>query len=96
MFVLSVMFDVHPDHVEDFKAAAVAQANNTLANEKGCLGFTVFQAEGRPDRFYFHEVYENKAALDVDHQATAYLAAFRAAIAPWVLARSAERWEEAK
>lgn len=96
MYALSVMFEIAPQHVDDFKKAALAQAANTLANEKGCLTFSVFQEEGKPEHFYFHEVYADKAALEDVHNKTPYLAHFRETTAPFIVERAVHRWEETK
>ncbi|MDL2267326.1 antibiotic biosynthesis monooxygenase [Desulfovibrio sp. OttesenSCG-928-G15] len=92
MYALSVMFTIAPQYVDAFKKAAMAQAENSLANEKGCIAFSVFQEEGKPERFYFHEVYTDKAALDDVHNKTEYLANFREAIEGMVVERAAHRW----
>lgn len=92
MFALSVMFTIAPQHVDDFKKAALAQAENTLSNEKGCLAFSVFQEEDNPEHFYFHELYADKAALDEVHSKTAYLANFREVTNPYILERTVHRW----
>ena len=96
MYAISVMFDIEPDHIEDFKAAALAHADNSKTNEKGCLGFAVFQSYDREDRFYFHEVYESKAAVDEVHGKAPYLAEFGRITKPWILKKELETWESAE
>lgn len=96
MYAISVMIEVDPAHAEDYKDAALAHADNTKTNEKGCLGFAVFRSRDKPERFYLHEVYESKAAVDEVHNKAAYMAEFGALTAPWVRSKSIETWENAE
>ena len=96
MYAISVMMDIDPDHVEDFKAAALAHADNTKTNETGCLGFAVFQSTSRPDRFYLHEVYVNKEAVEQVHSKAPYMADYRNTTSGWVLTKELETWETAE
>lgn len=96
MYAISVMIDVDPAHAEDYRKATLAHASNTKTREKGCLSFTVFRSPERPDRFYLHEVYENKAAVDDVHSKAPYLAEFSALTSPWVVAKVLETWESAE
>lgn len=92
MYALSVMFTIDPAHSEDFKTVALRHAANTKANETGCLVFDVFVAESDPNRFYFHEAYVNKAAVDDIHAKTPYLAEFRKKTGGWILSRELSVW----
>ncbi len=96
MYAISVMVDIDPDHAEDYKNAAMAHADNSRTNETGCLGFAVFRSCDKPNRFYLHEVYENRAAVEEVHNKTPYMAAFKALTAPWVLGKELETWESAE
>ena len=68
------------------------QAAASLANEKGCLRFEIFRHPQESHRYYFHEVYADKAAVEEIHDKTPYLAAFRAACAPLVRGRERTEW----
>lgn len=96
MYAISVMMEIKAERVEDFKAAVLAHADNTKTNESGCLGFAVFQAEGRPELFYLHEVYVNKQAVEQVHKKAPYLAAFGEATKDWVLNKDLKTWETAE
>lgn len=95
MYALSVMLTIDPAHVEDFKAAALRQAANTKANETGCLAFEVFVSADDPTRFYLHEAYVNKAAVDDIHDKSPYMAEFRKTTQNWVVARERLCWNSA-
>lgn len=96
MYALSVMFDIAPERSGEFKEAALAHAANSKKNEPGCLDFAVFQSADRPDRFYFHEVYESREALEEVHNKAAYMAAFGATVRDWILRKDKEAWETPK
>lgn len=93
MYAVSVMIDVVPEHAQEFKAAAQAHARNTRSNESGCVAFSVFQSASRPDRFYLHEVYVNKAAVEEVHNKAPYLAEHQRLTRDWVRDKRIECWE---
>ncbi len=91
MFSISVMFDAIPAHSEEFAALSLKHAANSLT-EEGCLQFEVYRSQDNPNRFYFHEVYKNRAAVDDVHAKAPYLAEFRNKTDPWIAAKSMEVW----
>ena len=93
MYAISVILDVDPAHVDEFKATALAHAQNSKSNEQGCLEFSVFQSAERPDRFYFHEVYIDKAAVTEVHHKAPYMAEFSKKTEPWVRSKTHGFWE---
>jgi autoinducer 2-degrading protein len=95
MYALSVMLSIDPAHCEEFRHAALRHAGNTKTNETGCLIFDVFVAQDNPNRFYFHEVYVNKAAVEEVHNKAPYLAEFRKKIGDWVLSQEILAWTHA-
>ena len=92
MYSLSVMLEIDPDQREEFKAVAVRHAANTRASEKGCLGFEVYESPDNPSRFYFHEVYADRAALTEVHDKSPYLAEYLAKTAGWIRSSVREEW----
>ena len=92
MYTISVILDIDPDHIEDFKAAALLHAHNSKTHEPGCLVFDVFQSTERPDRFYLHERYEDKAAWAEVHQKAPYLEEYRKKTGGWVKGKHIEHW----
>lgn len=95
MYALSVMFIIDSARSADFKEAALRHAANSKTNETGCLGFDVFVAENDPNRFYFHEVYVNKAAVEEVHNKALYMAEFAKKTKDWILSREILYWNSA-
>lgn len=93
MYAISVMIEVEPDRIEDYKAAALAHAHNTRSNEEGCISFNVFQSEAQPNLFYYHELYVNKAAVEEVHKKAPYLALNRERTKGMVIAKEIKTWE---
>jgi quinol monooxygenase YgiN len=86
------MFRIDPAHSGEFREAALRHAGNCRTNETGCLVFDVFTAEDDPNRFYFHEVYANKAAVTDVHNKAPYLADFRKKTGDWILSQEFVTW----
>jgi quinol monooxygenase YgiN len=86
------MLEIDPDRREEFKAVAAGHAANTRAAEKGCLAFSIYESPDNPARFYFHEVYADKAAVTEVHAKSSYLAEYTAKTSPWVRSKVIEEW----
>ena len=56
MLIVHVFVHVKPDRVEDFKAATIANASESL-KESGVARFDVVQQQDDPNRFVLVEVY---------------------------------------
>ena len=74
-----VTIEVKPDRVEDFKEAAIIDAEGSR-REEGCLRFDVIQCEDREgnlvaNKFQFYEVYKD-AAAHAHHRTTEHFAAW--------------------
>lgn len=93
MYAISVIFEIAPDRVDDFKAAALAHAVNSKSNEPGCLAFDVFWSAEQPGRFYFHECYTDKAAVEEVHNKASYFAEFGKKVAPWIVKKERHVWD---
>ena len=96
MYALSVMITVKPEHALEFQEAALRHAANTKTNETGCLGFEVFVAESDPARFYLHELYSSKQAVEEVHAKAPYLATFRETTKGWILSQDIQTWNGAE
>lgn len=75
-FVVIAEFQVKPDAMAAFLAAALDDARHSVADEPGCRQFDVVRPEGAGDRVLFYEVYDSRAAFDA-HLETPHLARFR-------------------
>jgi quinol monooxygenase YgiN len=79
MLIVHVHVYVHLEAVEDFKAATVINASNSV-QEPGIARFDVLQDEADPTHFVLNEVYHSVEAT-VAHKETAHYAAWRDAVA---------------
>ncbi len=65
MIALFVSLKVKPDQRERFLSVAEDDSIGSVRDEGGgCLRFDVYQDQHDENRFYFHEVYRDQAALD--------------------------------
>jgi quinol monooxygenase YgiN len=65
MIALFVSLKVKPDQRDRFLAVAEDDSTGSVRDEGGgCLRFDVYQDQQDENRFYFHEVYRDQAALD--------------------------------
>jgi quinol monooxygenase YgiN len=80
MLIVHVHVYVLPEFVEDFKAAATANARSSV-EEPGIVRFDVIQDEADPTHFVLNEVYRSVEAT-VAHKETAHYATWRDTVAP--------------
>ncbi len=87
MFVVTVYFDVHVDHVEEFRKAVLTQADNTLKKERQCRKFDVCFDPDEPSRCFLYEQYDNRAAFQ-EHLESSHFTEFDKTVADWVADKS--------
>ncbi|WP_110670532.1 putative quinol monooxygenase [Salinicola halophilus] len=80
-FVVIAEFSIKPGQVPAFLALAHNDANESLANEEGCLSFEVLTPEGSEDLVVLHEVYRDRAAFE-HHMSMPHYAPFKEGGAP--------------
>jgi autoinducer 2-degrading protein len=80
--VVTVTFQVKPEHCDSFREAILANAASSLENEPGCCVFDVSETPG--GMFFLYEVYRDQAAFD-RHLTTPHFGKFDAASAPWIM-----------
>ena len=86
MYVVTVDFTVHTQHVEAFRARMLENARASLAQEAGCRQFDVCVDPAAPATVFLYEIYVDRAAFDA-HLAAPHYVAFAAAVASWVAAK---------
>jgi quinol monooxygenase YgiN len=65
MIALFVSLKVKPDQRDRFLTVAEDDSTCSVRDEGGgCLRFDVYEDNQEENRFYFHEVYRDQAALD--------------------------------
>ena len=90
MYVVTVHFELHPDHVDDFHAAVRRQADNSLALEAECHVFDVLvDLDGRDVFLYEH--YTDQLAFE-RHLQSEHFRTFDAQVAPWVARKTVQTW----
>ncbi len=90
VIALFVTLNVKPELRDKFLTVAEDDSICSVRDEGGgCLRFDVYQDQTEANRFYFHEVYRDQAALDA-HRTMPHFARWSAASAE-VLAEPAAR-----
>ena len=79
MLVVHVYVHVKPDTIEEFKAATIENARNSV-QEEGIARFDVIQQEDDPARFVLVEVYRTPAD-PARHKETAHYQTWRDTVA---------------
>ncbi len=92
MYVITVTFEIDPEHVDDFRAAMETQARTSLEEEDGCLQFDVCGDPDDPTVCFLYEIYTDREAFDV-HLASAHFKSFDATVAPWVASKTVKAFE---
>lgn len=87
-----VVFNIKPEHVEQFRQAVLQQAKNSLEREPWCHQFDVATMPERPHSFMLYETYDNRAAF-VKHRETAHFADFTASVTPWIDSKEVAIWD---
>lgn len=80
MLIVHVQVRVHPDQIDAFREATLANARASIL-EPGIARFDVCQQSDDPCQFVLVEVYRD-AAAPASHKETAHYAAWRDTVAP--------------
>jgi len=72
MYVVTVIFDIHPAVVDDFMPLMRQQAANSLRLEEGCHQFDIAYEQSNPCRIFLYELYENRDAFDLHLESAHY------------------------
>ncbi|MEL7237222.1 MAG: putative quinol monooxygenase [Planctomycetota bacterium] len=91
MFVVTVDFQSHPDHVEAFRDALKQQAFNSLSREAGCKQFDLCLDDDNPTHFFLYELYVDAAAFD-EHVKTQHFLDFSKLVEPWTASKTVNTW----
>jgi (4S)-4-hydroxy-5-phosphonooxypentane-2,3-dione isomerase len=87
MHIVTVNFQIKPEHQAAFMFAMHANAKESLRLEPACHQFDVCVALDDPYRVFLYEVYESAAAFQA-HLDMPHFKAFNAQTAPWVASKS--------
>jgi autoinducer 2-degrading protein len=83
MYIVHVFCHVKPESIDQFKAACVENARNSV-QEPGIARFDVIQQIDDPTRFVLVEVYRTRDD-PAKHKETAHYAAWAATVAEWMV-----------
>lgn len=92
MYVVTVDFNIEPQHAAAFCREMVANARVSRDTEPGCRQFDVCALRDDPGTIFLYEVYTDRAAFDA-HLATAHFRSFDAAVASWVARKTVRTFE---
>jgi quinol monooxygenase YgiN len=92
MYCVTVLFDVQPEHADDFAHRVARQAADSLEKEEQCHVFDVWTSPDRPNSTYLYEIYADREAFD-EHLKSEHFIAFDRAVAPWVVEKKVVTWE---
>ena len=82
MYVVCVQVHVKPDHVEDFRRAAIENASSSRG-EPGNMRFDVVQSVEDPTRFILYEVYRTPEDFK-RHQEMPHYLKWRDSVNAWM------------
>ena len=92
MISITVILEVDPARIDEFRAAITAQAEASR-DEVGCLRFEVAQQLDKPEVFALSELYQDREAVEI-HYATEHFARWKQAVGTGlVLNRTSVRGE---
>ena len=82
-FVIIAEFEVRPEAIDAFLAAAIADGSASVANEPGCRQFDVCVAPEDPAKIVLYEVYDDRAAFEA-HLKTPHFLACKPKLDAWL------------
>lgn len=91
MFIVTVLFVVKAEHLEQFSARVRQQAKDSLECEPGCHRFDVATDVDEPRNIFLYEIYSSEQAF-TDHLATSHFLSFNAETQAWVESKSVRKW----
>ena len=74
MHVVLVVVTIRPEFLDEFAAALLHNARESVAKDPGCVRFDVSQDVENPSRWVLHEVYETSQAHAMHRESVHFLA----------------------
>jgi len=68
MFSIWVTLTIDKDHEDEFLSSITRDAEGSVADEPGCIGFDVIALDREAGRWAFYERYRDREAFEVGHQ----------------------------
>ena len=91
MYVVTVEFEIHSQHMESFRQAVLTQASSSLTREAACRQFDV---SFDPNQLicFLYEKYDDRAAFD-EHLASDHFRSFVEMVTPWIAEKNVKTWQ---
>ena len=92
MFVVTVMFQIKPENLQEFAEAMQANAQFSMDKEPDCLRFDVCKDPEEPNSIFLYEVYSSREAFGL-HLEAEHFKKFDAMVADWVESKAVKAWD---
>jgi len=92
MYVITVEFTIHPDHLAAFMPLMLENARISRETEPGCRRFDVCRDPAQPEHVFLYELYDDRAAFDA-HLAAAHFKVFDGAVKAMVASKAVHAYE---
>lgn len=92
MYVITVEFTIHPQHLAAFMPLMLENASRSRAAEPGCRRFDVCRDPGQTEQVFLYEIYDDRAAFDL-HLAAAHFKSFDAATKSMIAKKTVHAYE---
>lgn len=91
MYIVTVIFTIKTEYIEQFRSCVLTQAKNTLERETHCHQFNVCRKKGQSNVFFLYEVYSSDHHFDAHLQSDHFLQ-FDQAVKNWVVDKVVNIW----
>lgn len=93
MFVITVDFQIAPEHAGSFMENMLANAEASRRDEPGCRQFDVCRDPDDPGRVFLYEVYDDRDAFEA-HNRSDHFRTFQSAVDGMVLSKAVRSFRE--
>ncbi len=83
MYVITVYFKIHEEHLSNFMESMKQQAKDSLTHEANCFYFDICQSESDPTSIFLYEIYNTEQDFK-DHLASEHFINFNQKTATWI------------
>ena len=91
MFVLTVHFQIAPDHYREFMQEMVLNARMSREVEPGCVVFDVCEDPNEAGSVFLYEIYRDEAAFE-QHKRESHFLQFDRTVTSWVLKKAVKSY----
>jgi quinol monooxygenase YgiN len=91
MFIVTVLFVVKLEYLQQFSSRVHQQAKDSRALEPNCCRFDIASDISDPRRIFLYEIYSHEQAFN-EHLASDHFQSFNSETQSWIDSKSVERW----